>query len=126
MDSEDVESFFRRVLSISARIRKHCSCMKDSKLRPLSESEALQAAGIFLTQRNVEQAEAYFHAALKQNDSSTPAWKGLALIYASKAQWKEATGAFLQAGDCDGARKAAAQMESIPPDVAGQIEERCN
>lgn len=77
-----------------------------SAIRPLREEEALQAAGICLTHKDLAGADKYFRAGIAANPAN-PAqeYKGLALIEAVQEQWDKAIEDFLKAGDCDSAVK---------------------
>ncbi|MCI0416602.1 sulfatase-like hydrolase/transferase [bacterium] len=90
---------------------------KLASLRKLNEKEALDAAAIQLTSRNNQEAEKYFRMALQANPKSTAAWKGLALILASKQQWEESLEAFLKAGDCESIKKFLQRVEIASPRI---------
>ena len=108
-----------RALALAAWLQSHLQKDQDAlqtykklaSLRSLSEKEALQAAGIQLTSRNNQEAEKYFRIALQANPESVAAWKGLALILASKQQWEEAVEAFWKAGDCESIKKLLQRVE---------------
>jgi choline-sulfatase len=114
-----------RALTMAAWLQSHLekdqeaaqTYKKLASLRSLSEKEALQAAGIQLTSRNKDEAEKYFRIALHANPKSAAAWKGLALILASKQQWEEAGEAFLKAGDCESIKTLLRRVEIASPRI---------
>jgi hypothetical protein len=98
---------------------------KLSVLRPLQEEEAVSAAAICLTSRDVAGAEKYFRQAIAANNKSTSAWKGLGLILASKQQWSNALEAFVNAGDCEHAKDAAGKTTDAPLALINRFKETC-
>lgn len=96
-----------------------------SRLRPLQEEECLQLAALHLTQRNTVDAEKYFRQALKLNPDSQAAWKGVALIAASRQQWEAALDAFLKSGDCIGARSMLSRDPAMPAEKQDALKKQC-
>jgi choline-sulfatase len=109
-----------RALTLSAWLQSQLSMdsealntyTKLSALRSLSEAEALDAAGISLTNRRIPEAEKYFRAAIDVNPKSSPAWKGQGLISASRKEWDSALDAFLKAGDCADAKNISSEVKN--------------
>jgi len=109
-----------RALTLAAWLQTHLSMDQQAlrtysrlaALRSLTEQEAIQAAAINLTGANVAEAEKYFRLAVKANEKSAAAWKGIGLILASKKQWEPAFDAFLSAGDCAEAKKLLQHLSS--------------
>ena len=116
---------------LSARARLHSFLQQDQdalldyrkleEVRQLSEDEAIQVAAIYLTLRDIDSAQKYFLAVVESNKQSAEAWKGLALIYASRKQWSEATEAFLAARDCAGAQKVLQHA----PELTAKYQQQC-
>jgi tetratricopeptide (TPR) repeat protein len=124
----DAESWskYARVLSLTKKDPEALQAYeKLASLRPLKEEEAIQVAAIYLTSNQTGPAEKYFQLAIRSNSKSVAAWKGLALIRLSKNQLPEALEAFLQAGDCEQARKLIAESDQIPPAVLETFKKQC-
>lgn len=96
-----------------------------AQLRSLKEDECIQAAALYLTRQDIEHAEKYFRDALKLNPDSTRAWKGIALIQASRQKWSEALEAFLKSGDCPGARGIIDSGKSVSPEALAAMKKQC-
>jgi arylsulfatase A-like enzyme/Tfp pilus assembly protein PilF len=107
-------------LALAASLQSHLNHDHDalrsystlSRLRNLTEEEALRAAAIALTARNIPQGEIFFKQALQANGASPAAWKGLALIFASRRHWEDAADAFQKAGDCDSIKDLFQRLEN--------------
>jgi arylsulfatase A-like enzyme len=98
---------------------------KLAELRPLREEEALIAAAICLTSRDVISAEKYFSLALKANNKSMQAWKGMGLIQASRQQWDKALDAFLNARDCANAKNVFTKLQNVPSNLENRFNQTC-
>jgi len=94
-------------------------------VRPLKEEEAIQVAAIYLTSKNTVAAEKYFRVAIEANPKSAQAWKGLALILASKQQWAGAFEAFVNAGDCENAKTMMQKAENLPSKEIETFRKKC-
>jgi tetratricopeptide (TPR) repeat protein len=98
---------------------------KVAAFRPLKEEEAVQVAAIHLTSKNTDAAEKYFRLALKANDQSVSAWKGLGLILAIRQQWAAAFEAFVNAGDCANAKTMLQKAPDIPSNEIEVFRKQC-
>src|SRR5262249_26505911 len=125
----DYESLtdYARVLSYLQDDQKALAAYeKLASYRPLTEEEAIQVAAIYLTSQKLDAAEKYFELAVKANSKSIPAWKGLALIHASRREWPQAVQAFVEANSCAEANKIVQQAASeIPSNVMSQFHQKC-
>ncbi|PWT91831.1 MAG: hypothetical protein C5B54_04570 [Acidobacteria bacterium] len=125
----DYESLtdYARVLSYLQDDQKALAVYeKLASYRPLTEEEAIQVAAIYLTSQKLDAAEKYFELAVKANSKSIPAWKGLALIHASRREWPQAVQAFVEANSCAEANKIVQQAASeIPSNVMSQFHQKC-
>ncbi len=127
-DPEDGDSlsYRGRLLSYLKRDREALQAYeKLMAVRPLKENEATQVAAIYLTAQNAIAAEKYFRLAIEANAQSTHAWKGLALILASKQQWAGAFEAFVNAGDCENAKAMMQKAENIPEKEIETFHQKC-
>lgn len=125
----DYESLsdYARVLSYLQQDKKALvAYQKLASYRPLNEEEAIQVAAIYLTDRDLQNAEKYFRAAIRANPQSAKAWEGLALIQANRQQWSEALRSFVAASDCPQAQKIASQYQNqLPADVMAEYQQKC-
>lgn len=116
-------------LSTQAAILSHLNRDQDAlgkyrtleSVRPLTDEEAVQVAAIFITEKNLVDAEDYFQKAIAANPKSLPAWRGIALIHASRQEWSKAMEAFIKANDCESAKKMAATH----PELKQLLEKNC-
>ncbi|HEY7159645.1 MAG TPA: tetratricopeptide repeat protein, partial [Acidobacteriota bacterium] len=116
-------------LSTQAAILSHLNRDQDAlkkyrtleSVRPLTDEEAVQVAAIFITEKDLANAEDYFQKAITANPKSQQAWRGIALISASHQEWSKAMEAFIKANDCESAKKIA----SAHPELQQVVEKNC-
>lgn len=116
-------------LSTQAAILSHLNHDQDAlakyrtleTVRPLTDEEAVQVAAIFITEKDLENAEDYFRKAIAANSKSSQAWRGIALISASRQEWSKAMEGFIKANDCESAKKIAATH----PELQQIFEKNC-
>lgn len=116
-------------LSTQAAILSHLNRDQDAlekyrvleSVRPLTDEEAVQVAAIFITEKDLENAEDYFRKAIAANSKSSQAWRGIALISASRQEWSKAMEGFIKANDCENAKKIAATH----PELQQIFEKNC-
>jgi len=128
IDPEDGDSLSYRGRILSNLQRDSDALKTYEKLmtvRALREEEAIQVAAIYLTAKNAVAAEKYFRFAIEANPKSTNAWKGLALILASKQQWAGAFEAFVNAGDCESAKAMMQRAENLPSKEIETFQKKC-
>jgi arylsulfatase A-like enzyme/Tfp pilus assembly protein PilF len=129
LNPSDPESWSRyaRVLSFLQRDQDALNAyLRLSELRPLSDQELVQVAAIYLTEKNTSKAEENFRKAIEQNPNSSQAWGGIALIQLSRGKTKEALEAFLNAGNCSGARRVIDQDQNLPAQSVRMFEQKCS
>ena len=128
IDPADADSLSYRGRLLSYLQRDHEALKSYEKLmalRPLKEEEATQIAAIYLTSKNTVVAEKYFRLAIEASPKSSHAWKGLALILASKEQWAAAFEAFVNAGDCENANNMMPKVENLPAKDLETFRQKC-
>lgn len=116
-------------LSTQAAILSHLNHDQDAlakyrtleTVRPLTDEEAVQVAAIFITEKDLKNAEDYFRKAIAANSKSSQAWRGIALISASRQEWSKAMEGFIKANDCESAKKIAATH----PELQQIFEKNC-
>jgi arylsulfatase A-like enzyme/Tfp pilus assembly protein PilF len=116
-------------LSTQAAILSHLNRDQDAlgkyrtleSVRPLTDEEAVQVAAIFITEKDLVNAEDYFQKAIAANPKSSQAWRGIALISASRQEWSKAMEGFIKANDCESAKKIAATH----PELQQIFEKNC-
>jgi arylsulfatase A-like enzyme/Tfp pilus assembly protein PilF len=117
-------------LSTQAAILSHLNRDQDAlgkyrtleSVRALTDEEAVQVAAIFITEKDLVNAETYFQKAIAANPKSIQAWRGMALIHASRQEWTKAMEAFIKANDCETAKKLA----SAHPELKEMLEKNCS
>jgi tetratricopeptide (TPR) repeat protein len=117
---------YARILSYLQRDQEALNAYtKLSGIRSLTDEESIQVAAIYLTLKDVVNAERYFQMAVQTNPKSNQAWRGLGLIRLSKNEFSPALEAFLKAGDCDGARQVVNQDSTLPENRVKEFERMC-
>ncbi len=108
-------------LSTQAAILSHLNRDQDAlekyrtleSVRPLTDEEAVQVAAIYITEKDLLNAENYFQKAIDANPKSVPAWRGIALIRASQQKWQDSIDAFVKADDCPSAKSILTQHPEL-------------
>jgi arylsulfatase A-like enzyme/Tfp pilus assembly protein PilF len=116
-------------LSTQAGILSHLNRDQDAlvkyrtleSVRPLTDEEAVQVAAIFITEKDFANAESYFQKAILANPQSSQAWRGIALIHASRQEWTKSMEAFIKANDCEAAKKLA----TAHPELTEMLGKNC-
>lgn len=116
-------------LSTLAAILSHLNRDQDAlgkyrtleSVRALTDEEAVQVAAIFITEKDLANAEDYFRKAIAANPKSLQAWRGIALISASRQEWSKAMEGFVKANDCESAKKIAVTH----PELQQILEKNC-